>query len=289
MAEDLTARTAPIEATERALPPATDERRESSPAPRRSVFRSRFAIAYLALAVVAGAALGVTALLLLDPPEKTTDTWSSWKPTGRESSYPAQIADHVSDRYRLPSGNPLVGIIAGRPQVQTREGPAPVEAVAIQEDPEGTSDDISIVPTENSVMYTLCGLGPQCSIREGTPSRERGRLLRREALELALYSFKYVKDLSSVIALMPTNLGSPTDPSDDTSTALFFQKRDLEPQLEIPLQRTLLSPRPPQAAEIGPFERNKIDVLTEHRLYRYQFTQTQAGGFVIVLAPVPAT
>ena len=268
MAQDLTGASAPAAASS------------------RSPFRSRFALAYLALAVVAGAALGATALLLLDPPEKREEVWSSWRPGDDDRRpYAEQIADHVSGRYRLSSGNPLVGIMAGPPQVQTREGGVPIQAVAIQNDREGSSDDIEIVRTENAVMYTLCGLGPQCSIREGTPSAARMRLLRREALELALYSFKYIDSLGSVIALLPTNLGNATDPTDDTSTALFFQKSELERELDDPLRRSLLSSRPPAVSELRG-GREPVDLLTEDRIFTYEYTTTQAGGAVIVLDPI---
>lgn len=260
-----------------------------SPEERR-LFRVRFGLAYLVLAVIAGAAVGA-AILLVDREPAQKEAWSSWQPVGRESSYDNQIADYVSGRYKLPSGKTLVGVIPSSPQVQTAEGVLPLQAVAIQNDPRGDTEDISIVATDNSVMYTLCGLGPRCSIREGTPSVERMLLLRREALELALYSFKYIDGLTSVIALMPTNIGDPRNPSDDTATALFFQRsdRDVRRALDEPLERTLLSPNPPQAAEINATEGLIIDRLTESRLFRYQFTQTQAGGAVIVLVPVDTT
>ena len=49
----------------------------------------------------------------------------------------------------------------------------------------------------------LCGLGSECSIATGTRDRARERLVRREALELALYTFKYVPSVNAVIAYMP--------------------------------------------------------------------------------------
>ena len=47
----------------------------------------------------------------------------------------------------------------------------------------------------NGLMYTLNGLGPKGSVRGGKPSEERHLLLRREALELALYTFRYINDV----------------------------------------------------------------------------------------------
>jgi hypothetical protein len=246
------------------------------------VFRKRFAVAYLALAVIAGAGIGAAVLLLDRPGENAGGAWSNWEPTGRESSFPRQIADYVSGRYRLPSGSPLAAILSGPPQVED----VPVRHIAIQNDPEGDTDDISVVniDPDNSVMYAFCGLGPQCSMAEGQPSEERHQLLRREALELALYTFKY-SDTEAVIALLPPRLPQAED-EETTATALFFQRGDFEEQLKRPLKSTLLSPVPPRIAEISSIEGPTIDRLTTPHLFQYQFTQAQEGSAVLILAPI---
>jgi hypothetical protein len=249
-----------------------------------SVFRKRFAVAYLALAVLAGVAVGGT-VLVVDRPDDSSGSgvaWSNWEPTGHASSFSRQIADYVSGRYRLKSGNPLVGILAGPPQVQE----VPVRHVAIQNDPEGNTDDISIVAIDpgKSVMFVLCGLGEQCSIAEGDPTEERHQLLRREALELALYTFKY-SDAKAVIALLPPRLPQAEE-ENPTATALFFESRDFTEQLRQPLRRTLLSPNPPRVAEISSIEGPLIDRLTTPHLFQYEFTQAQEGSAVLILAPL---
>jgi hypothetical protein len=271
------------------VPPA-DPTAPARVKPRRrsgSVYRLRFGLAYLVLALLAGAGIGAAVLLLDRPTSSAAVEWSKWQPTGSEASYPRQIADYVSGRYRLPSGNPLVGILAGPPEVQD----VAVRAVAIQNDPEGASDDISIVPTENSVMFVLCGLGPRCSIREGEPSEERHQLLRREALELALYALKYSK-ASSVIALLPPrpdaapDTGTGTQAQENPSTALFFERKDFKRELDVPLRRTLLSAEPPQVAEISSLEGPTIDRLTTPHLFSYEFQQAQEGSAILILAPL---
>ena len=254
--------------------PPAEEARASNP------YRIRFGLAYLALAAVVGGAVGSFVVLLMRDGPVDKGAWSSWQPTGRESSFPKQIADYVSGRYRLPSGNPLVGVLASEPEVQAGESSVPVAAVAIRNDPEGDSDDISIVRTDNGIMYQLCGLGERCSIREGRPSADRHRLLRREALELALYSFKYIDEVDSVITLLPPRKDA------QMSTALFFQKNDLREALDRPLSQTLRLQNPPQASEIDPIEGLTIDRLTNSRLFQYEFTQAPAGGAILVLAPV---
>jgi hypothetical protein len=278
VAEDL----APVRHDDVVVPAAEPEApvRAERPSRETNVYRLRFSLAYLVLAMIAGVGIGAAVLLFERPASDDGVPWSSWRPTGRESSYPRQIADYVSGRYRLPSGNPLVGILAGPPEVQD----VAVRAVAIQNDPEGASDDISIVPTDDSVMYVLCGLGPRCSIREGTPSEERHQLLRREALELALYTFKY-GDVASVIALLPPRPAESLDEA-DTSTALFFERKDFKPELERPLHRTLRRAEPPPVAEISSLEGPTIDRLTTPHLFRYEFQQAQEGSAILILAPL---
>lgn len=261
-----------------ALVPLEPRRQERRP------HRFRFGIAYLALAVLAGAGVGATVLLLDRPGKQPEAVWSSWRPVGRESTFPSQIADYVSGRYRLPSGNPLVGILAGPPKVQD----VAVRAVAITSDPEGASDDVSIVPAESSVMYVLCGLGARCSLREGAQSEALQRLLRREALELALYTLKY-GGVDSVIALLPPRRppsGAAPDEEEISATALFFQRRDLRAALERPLRGTLLSTRPPQGVEISSLEGPTIDRLTTPHLFQYEFQQAQEGSAILILAPL---
>jgi hypothetical protein len=266
------------------IPPADSTAPAAGEPSRRStVYRLRFVLAYLALAVVAGAAIAAAVLVFGRADEDRNIAWSNWRPTGKESTYPGQIADYVSGRYRLPSGNPLVAILSGPPQVQGINESVAVRAVAVQNDPEGNSDDISIVSTENSVMYVLCGLGDRCSIREGEPSAQRHQLLRREALELALYTFKY-GNASSVIALLPPRPDALGE--QNPSSALFFEKKDFKRELEQPLRRTLLDAEPRQVAEISSLERATIDRLTTPHLFSYEFQQAQEGSAILILAPL---
>jgi hypothetical protein len=250
-----------------------------------SVFRRRFALAYLALAVLAGLGVGAT-VLLIDRPEEKEVLWSNWRPIGSEGTFDDQIGDYVGARYRLPSGNPLAAVIPGPPTIVISGTELTVSNVVISDDPEGDRDGFRVVKVANSRMYQLCGLGQQCSMGEGSPSEARMRLLRREALELALYTFKYTGDTDTVITLLPPNLGKANDPDDDTAVALFFERRALRNELEQPLRKTLLSPNPPQAAELDAIESLVIERLTGNRLFLYQFRPDLAGGALMLLARV---
>jgi hypothetical protein len=267
---------------------AEDLASEILPAPRVAepvgVFRKRFAIAYLALAAIAGACIGAMVLLVDRPSDDVGAVWSSWRPEGSESTFDSQIADYVGARYRLPSGNPIAAVIPGPPTITVGGADLEVRNVVIQDDPQGDADGYRVVSVGDSRMYQLCGGGEQCSIGEGAPSEPRMRLLRREALELALYTFKYTEGTDTVITLLPPNLGRPDDPEDDAAVALFFEKSALRKELDQPLRRTLLSANPAQAVQLNTFERLLIERLTGNRLFLYQFRPDLAGGAMMFLA-----
>jgi hypothetical protein len=248
-----------------------------------SVFRGRFAVAYLVLAVLAGIGIG-GAFVLLDRPATRDAAWSGWQPKGSPATFDDQIARYVSGRYRLPeTGNPLVAVIPGAPEVTSGGQEVAVTNVVIQDDPEGDRDGFRVVDIDRSWMYELCGLGPSCSIAAGTPSAERLQILRREALELALYSFKYGDDIDTVIALLPPNLGAAGNAEDDSAVALFFEKSALRAELEQPLAATLVSPNPPQGTELDPRESLILERLTADRVFLYQFQPLQAGSALMHL------
>ncbi len=250
---------------------------------RRSSYRFRFGILYVALAAVVGAGVGAFIVLATQPGPEPEAAWSAWRPEGRANAYPVEIAQHVGSRYRLPSGKQLVGVLAGAAEIQD----LPLRAVVIQHDASDPTkrDDIEVIEVGSSVMYNLCGAGEKCSIAEGAPSPERARLLRREALELALYTFKYVEDVDSVLALMPVNLGEPDTDADDTSTVVFMQKKDFQRQLAVPLTETL--PGKPRTT-LDPIEGQIVDTLTRPRQYLYDIQPTQDLAAIMRLAPIPS-
>ena len=241
----------------------------------------RFGLAYLALAIVAGGAAGAT-IMLLDQPGKGPGTaWSAWEPPGKvEGGKTTEIADYVAARYRLPSGDPLVGIVAtAPPSVQNVD----IRAVVVRP-PAGTRGNDEIVYLEHGLMYFLCGVGERCTIAEGEPSQERDRMLRRQALELALYSFKYVDNIDSVIALLPPK------PDAETGTAVFFKKDDFEHELKVSLSQTLSLRDVPISGELDPTEGLIVDRLTRPRLFTFNLAVLQDQTTpIIVLAPLGRT
>jgi hypothetical protein len=250
---------------------------------RRLAYRNRFAAFFVVLAVIAGAGVGALLVLVGRGAPEPAPAWSAWEPNGTADQRVAQIADHVSDGYRLPSGNALVAITYQGPPVGTVDGSLqPVRTVAVRPDTTGGRADVNDIVTfdaGSTVQFNLCGLGKGCSIPEGKATNARGQLLRREALELALYSFKYVDGVDSALMLLPPR------PDGQAATAVFLTKGDVGAMLGRPLDQTLTAPLTPGVGEIEGDEQSAIDRTTLPRLYEYGWLQAQDSSLVMVLAP----
>ena len=154
-----------------------------------SEYAPRFQFMTGALVAVGIAALvGVTIAIVGIAPKSEGPAWSSWKPSTGGLQGATEIASHIAGAYR-DQGRQLVKVDAndisykGIPLLVAMRKSAE-EGGAIQ------------VHDEKGVLYQMCGLGVNCQIDSGKPSKERMLLLRREGLELALYSFRYLKDVT---------------------------------------------------------------------------------------------
>lgn len=242
--------------------------------------RRRFLVIYGLLAAVLG--LAVAGLVIfagksINPAPK----WSAWKPSGGGLGAAKQIADQVAKSYRLPNGNQLVDVIAKAPSVSPASNlTIPISLVAIR-GPKTSGDKIFTVSSSDSVMYSLCGLGASCSIATGKASVQRGTLVRREILELALYTFKYVGGIKNVIAFMPPAAGT------QAKYVVYLQKSDVSAELHTPLAQTLAAKTPKQST-IPSREIRTVETTTGPRVYSFSLSQAQTGDAVLVLAPIPA-
>jgi len=251
---------------------------------RRLAYRSRFSVFYVVLAIVAGAGVGALLVLVSRGSPAPAPAWSTWQPTGSPERRIAQIGDHVGGEYRLPSGKvPVAVTYTGGPVVTGPDGSSfQVRALAVEPDTtagRAEANDISTVNAAETVMYTLCGLGTSCSIAEGKPTVARGQLLRREALELALYTFHYVDGANSALVLLPPRADGKA------ATAVFLERGDVHSELGQPLEQTLTAPLTPGVGEIQADEQRVIEQTTRSRLYEYSYLQAQDGSPVMVLTP----
>lgn len=249
------------------------------PAEQQPAHRFRFGFAYLALAAVMGAAVG-TFVLLMDRPANTVVRWSSWQPSATGAFRITEIASHVGAKYRLDNGRQLLVAIPDTPSITDGGNKIPVSGVARRAPILRDEDDLSFTSLDTGVMYSLCGGASRCALT-GTPSNARGRLVRREALELALYTFKYVEGVESILMLMPPASGTTT-----STTALFYRRSDLAAQLARPVTDTLPARTRVRASDLGPIEGGIVDRLTLPHLFRTEPTQRQDGSVLLLLDPV---
>ncbi|MFL5935457.1 MAG: hypothetical protein ACJ744_01290 [Gaiellaceae bacterium] len=238
----------------------------------------RFSVAYLALAALLGIAIGTLVVLVERPAPTPPPPWSPWQPN--EASRVArqqQIASHVGSQYHLNGGKRLVRVVVRDPDAS----PNPIRDVALARnlDPKQQSDVLGVVDSTKTAMYILCGDGPHCAIKEGKPSVARGTVLRREALELALYSFRYLDDTDSVVAFFPPQKGQ------DLNHVYFFAKTDFKDQLDAPLRFTLPQSKLHVPGSLAPHERRTINALTVPRQFRFALRRERGGANVLVLAP----
>lgn len=238
----------------------------------------RFSYAYLVLAGLLGVAVGTFIVLVERPAPLPPPPWSTWQPSYSDrGSRQLQIANHVAAQYHLTGGKKLVNVVVRDPTSL----PDPINDVAIARtlNPKQQSDVLAVEASSKTAMYILCGDGPKCSIKEGKPSLARGAVLRREALELALYSFRYLKGTDSVVAFFPPQKGQ------DLSHVYFFSKEEFSKQLDKPLQRTLPQTESQVPGRLNARERRLVDSLTVPRQFRFTLRREQNGGNVLVLAP----
>jgi hypothetical protein len=268
---------------------------EAKPSRADTPFRSRFGLMLGALLGLGIAALAIGAAVYVGTSNGNgaPSGWSGWKPTADDGEKAAaQIATHVGRKYRLADGNQIVGVQGGPLEIDALGLTVPLE-IAMKTAPQG--GDIDFIKG-NGLLYTLNGLGPKGSVRGGKPSEERHLLLRREALELALYTFRYIDDVDLVVALLPPappdkpkakkGATAATATEEKPTQALFFRPGDLEPQLEIPLGATI-PPQTPRPETIAAAEARRIDALTRGNLFLASFQQGQDQKAYLVLDRLP--
>jgi hypothetical protein len=259
--------------TPAAAAPAPAQAPEKTP---RRPYRFRFALLYLGLAAaVAGAGVGAWFAFSggSDGDQEAVSTvWSAWRPTAEDPTQAAsQIANHVASQYKLPTGQQLVKVIAGKPDVTQ----VPVGGLIVQNQL-GFAIEATQLRASDTIMFILCGAGPDCSIQPGKPSLARGRLVRRETLELALQTFKHVSGVDKVIAIQPTSSATTE------RLLVYLTKSDVSQQLNVPLERTLSAETPLQNA-IPQREVATIDRLVGSHLFDFSVQQAAQGDAILVL------
>jgi hypothetical protein len=279
-------------AAARALPAGSSPpQAESSP----HAHKFRGAIAVLLAVGIASIAIAASLSTLGSSRSSSGFTWSAWQPPDQGLQGAQEIADFIAPYYRATPAYQLAVVTA----MNLNDPSNPLEVVIPTA---GAPGGVAVLPPSSTIAFNLCGLGSKdCSIGVGTPSADRLLLLRREALELALYTFKYIKGVDNVVAILPpghtegSSRLTPTPPTGSqvssnndkpVNLALAFDRRELQPWLDRPLQATLPGQLPPtvQAMASSP-EAEIVSVITAHGLFTEHTEQAQDGSKLIVLSP----
>jgi hypothetical protein len=238
-----------------------------------AVFPGRFMLGYLLVVLFFGALLVAFAVAWSqrsDDDSSIASTWSFFKPTAdSDVERTRQIARFVGTRYQTNDGQQLVRVIGGPPAVQD----TPVSEFLIRD---GSSDET--IGADKAILYILCGTGTECALPAAASSSADERLVRREALELALYTMRY-NDVDPVVALLPP------DAQGQPGGAVLLRRDDLKAQLDRPLTETLPTGKPPSALAITELEAATIDYLTLTNTFLYEFQSAGDGTARMVLNP----
>lgn len=285
MAEDVAAASPAPPAAEQQAPSRAEKARSSA-------YYTRFSLAHGLLILLGIGAVGALVLVLVRPEAASGPPWSRFKPTGSPGEIERQIATQVSSEYKASTAQRLVNVFPGPLSttrfLQTGSGQTsvqvPITLIAVQPETatgKHEATDYTFFDPSSAVAYEMCGFGDtqqNCGVA-ALAGTNPDALLHREALELALYTLKYVPGTNAVITYLPP----PADPQ-ATATAVLLSRRDLKANLRLPLNRTLK----PQEILLGGGvpNANHVAELTSARVYSSNYqTLPGDGTAALVLSP----
>jgi hypothetical protein len=252
--------------------PAEGRRSAAKPARRRALFAGRFVAAYGLLIAAFGG--GLLALALSSGSDRHAKPWAAWQPSKSGFAGAGQIAAHVSRRYRTSTDRrQLVAVRAYPPEVNS----VPLAGIATRDrTPSGLfTGSLTIRNSDHTLVYVFCGVVAQrCMLPN--QSGVRDVILRREALELALYTFKYVDGVDGIVAFLPP-------PDSKTLWAVYLRRDDLRGDLRRPLAGTLPLDTTPALDQPDTVERPQIDRRTLAHWFSATLQRTPTGRTLLVL------
>jgi hypothetical protein len=235
--------------------------------------KHHFRLAYGVLALAFWISLAIFVLLIARPNHSKPVAWSAWKPDTQGLLGAREISLRIAPQYKGVNGAQLIAVQPHGPQVQGLR----LEAIGVRRLNSGGQIDpyIGMYRTDNTLIYAFCGLQTNCGL-QGETTDEVQRSLRRAALELSLYSFKYLKGVDQVVSLVQSVKAGGT-------SAVFLRKDDLEPELKHPLRDTLPLTAAPNATSADPKEAAVIDALTVQNTFPAHFEPLPDGDAILVL------
>ncbi len=258
----------------------------------RSGHERRFGIVYLLLGILAGVGVAL-ALLFASGGERVASiglsaVWSDFVPAGvTPFERRLNIGDRLGALYVGDDGHALVQIEPSHPyQVALDGSRVPIEFMVVNH------LGIDGLPSrfreyrdgaQNLAVYNFCGPAASCSIAGAAYTADVDRLLRREALETALYTFAYSDVAVTVVVHMPPVTGQPA------ARVLMFRRSDLTAELDRPVTNTLSAIPPSASALAGSVEGKLVDDLTRPASYSFVVEQLPDGNAALSLSPTNGT
>lgn len=253
---------------------------------RTRMHPQKFALAYVALALLAaGAAGGLVWAIGLD--RKDDRPWSAWKPSKERESRLWEIADHVGAKYVDVGGRPIVQLLAAPPYVQipTDQGlqRIVVDGVLVKGRASDDSDARAGVFREGTAFtYVLCSQGGNCDLtQQQNADPNLGLVLEREVLELALYTFKYAPDVEQLLFFMPPfRVRDQANKLQRIQLVAYLERDELDTALASPLDQTLTGSSGPT------LNRNDTEAIGRYvlpRLFTFDVEQAPQGLTILTL------
>jgi hypothetical protein len=240
--------------------------------PRRKVHSKGFLAANL---VVVCGFFAVLILFGMLVSRGTSTGWSSYRPKGGDVFAKAQnMADHVAPAYKY-NGEPIA-VVQAQPLLYQD---AVVDGIAFTRTPfrKIGSPFKQFEPSGSTVAYVFCGTAPKCGL-PSAGAEQTVPMLRRETLELALYTFKYSPSVQSIVGLLP--------PAGNTNYAIYLRRKNFAKELSKPLDATLPQHKVLSYPQLSPVEKATVDRLTQRNTYQSQFSQGANGRTLLVLQSV---
>jgi hypothetical protein len=243
-------------------------------------------LGYAVVVLMVGAVLVTLAVITRDSGSSSTSAQVGGIPV-RESGFQRarEIATEIARQYRGANGEQIVAVTAQPGEVSG----LPLQYIALRHGRNQplTEGDVSVVDPGETALFSFCGLaGEQNCALPGEPTPQRLMLLRREAVELSLYTFKFLPEIQTVVSLLPPVPRGEGQPPQ--TFAVYFERRHLARLLADPITKTLPE-RPPFAeGDLSPGEAETINRLTETRLFTSSFEQLPTQGVILNLSPPSA-
>jgi hypothetical protein len=252
---------------------------------QKAVHGGRFMMGYAVIVVMVGAVLLTLGFMTRDDSSSST-TAVGGIPVEEDGFQRArEIATEVARQYRGANGEQLVAVTAQPGEVSG----LPLQYIAMRHGRNRplTEGDVSVVEPGETALFSFCGLaGEQNCALPGEPTPERLMLLRRQAVELSFYTFKFLPEIQTVVSLLPPVPRGEGQPPQ--TFAVYFQRRHLEEMLNRPITQTLPEGPPYAQGDLTPGEAEAVNRLTETRLFTSSFEQLPTQGVMLSLAPPSA-